>query len=600
VPLRRISRLVIGCALASFFLFSAPVSSPAASPAPEAEEDLLKILQIKIVLSQNGAPPGGELYAAIFADIRKDFHINSNRPTLDMLIPTEVIPEPAPGVEFGQVVYPPPDMMKLEFAEEKLAVYQRKVRFIVPIRLGKDVTGGKITLKTKFSYQACDTRECFPPVEETLKFDVPVLPGESAVRLANQESFEGFSLSEGKLLGSAGAGGPGGFGERFESKGLILTYLVVFVVGLSLCGTPCIYPVIPITVSFFVKQAGGGTGKLLRLSGLYLLGLVMMYSVLGAVAGVTGKQLGFALQSPVVLIGIALVLIVLATSMFGLWEIRLPMFLSRVGSSQGYLGAVVMGLTVGIFTAPCIGPFVLGLLIWVGTTGSPLIGFSVFFVLALGMGIPIVILGFVSGSIPRSGGWMEWVERFFGVVLVFMALYFVRPLVPEPLLPWIVLLLSVAAALYLGLIVKAGREGRFRYVRAGLSVLIFLAGVTFVLLPERGWPPYTKAAMEKALKEGKPVIIDFRADWCIPCIELEKRTFSQPQVREALKRFAVFKADVTLGGSEDVKALQKEYRVQGVPTVIFIGPDGKEIPDLRLLQFDRPEAFLDRLRKVPS
>jgi thiol:disulfide interchange protein DsbD len=262
-----------------------------------------------------------------------------------------------------------------------------------------------------------------------------------------------------------------------------------------------------------------------------------------------------------------------------------------------------MGLTVGIFTGPCIGPFVLGLLIYVGSTKSPLLGFVLFFVLALGLGIPIMVLAIASGlakSIPRSGGWMEWVKRFFGVALIIMALYFLKPLIPETIYPWLLLVFVAAGGIYLGFIEKYGSEGKFRYAKYAVGILIIAAAALFFLPAKKGeaWSRYTSAALQDSIDKGKPAVLDFRADWCIPCVELEKKTFTDPQVKEELKRFATLKVDVTLKGSTEVEEVQKRFGVLGVPTVIFIGSDGKEITDLRLNKFEEAKGFLERLRKV--
>jgi thiol:disulfide interchange protein DsbD len=236
--------------------------------------------------------------------------------------------------------------------------------------------------------------------------------------------------------GPAGTDGQGDdFAALVRERGLLLALLIVFVGGLALNLTPCVFPIIPITVSFFTSQSGGRSSRAFQLALAYFLGITLCFSVLGTVAALTGSLFGVLLQSPVVLIFIAGVLIYLALSMFGLYEIPLFTKLQSTtgGAKKGLAGAFLMGLTVGLAASPCIGPFVLGLLVFVGNTGSPLVGFVVFFTLAAGLGLPYLILGTFSGmlsALPRAGTWMEAVKKILAVILFGLVFYFLRPLMP--------------------------------------------------------------------------------------------------------------------------------------------------------------------------
>ena len=217
----------------------------------------------------------------------------------------------------------------------------------------------------------------------------------------------------------------------FDQKGLFLIFIGAFFGGLALNLTPCIYPLIPITISYFGGQAEGKKGSVILHSVIYVVGMAATYSILGSIAAFTGSLFGAALQIPAVLIGVAAVMVLLALSMFNVYEIRVPAFMNKFagGSQKGYFGTFFMGLTCGIIAAPCIGPFVLGLLTYVGNRGNVLLGFSLFFVLALGLGIPFLLLGIFSGSLnklPRSGAWMVWVRTIFGFILLAMAVYFLK------------------------------------------------------------------------------------------------------------------------------------------------------------------------------
>ena len=247
----------------------------------------------------------------------------------------------------------------------------------------------------------------------------------------------------------------------FYGWAMIWTLLGIFAGGMALNLTPCVYPLIPITVSYFGGQAAkGGQGRKLVAHGLcYMLGLAVTNSVLGVVAALTGGLMGAMLQNPIVLAVVAAVLILFATSLFGLWELRLPRGLTQAAAKSytGYFGSLFMGLTLGVVAAPCIGPFVLGLLTWVASMGSPWLGFLIFFTLSLGLGLPLFFLAMFSGQIeklPRSGGWMIWVRKLMGWVLVGMAVHFIRPVLPGPWGTILLAAVALAAGLHLGWIDK--------------------------------------------------------------------------------------------------------------------------------------------------
>lgn len=390
---------------------------------------------------------------------------------------------------------------------------------------------------------------------------------------------------------------------------IIWTLLGVFVGGLALNLTPCVYPLIPITVSYFGSQTGQSRRRLLTHGLLYLLGLSLTNSLLGVVAALTGSLMGSALQSPFVLLTIAGILVFFATSLFGFWELRLPHRLTSAASRSfaGYFGSLFMGLSLGIVAAPCIGPFVLGLLTWVATVGSPWFGFLIFFVLSLGLGLPLLILGLFSGSLdrlPGSGEWMLWVRQLLGWVLVGMAVYFVRPLVPKGMSVFLLGGVAFAAALHLGWISRATAAFRgFRWLRTGvamvgLALATYLIGSWLLVGPGVSWKSYSTQLLADARKMSKPVIMDFSATWCTPCRELDEVTFHDPEVvTQAEAHFTMVKIDLTRKNPANDRLLT-QYGVKGVPTVIFIDALGQERSDLRLVDFLPPDQFLIRMAQV--
>ena len=394
---------------------------------------------------------------------------------------------------------------------------------------------------------------------------------------------------------------------------MLWTLLGIFAGGMALNLTPCVYPLIPITVSYFGGQAASLEKRRssLLVHGLcYMLGLALTNAALGVAAALTGGLMGGMLQSPFVLFFVAAVLVFFATSLFGFWELRLPSGLTQSAAKaySGYFGSLFMGLTLGVVAAPCIGPFVLGLLTWVAGMGSPWLGFLVFFTLSLGLGLPLFLLAMFSGQLerlPRSGGWMVWVRKLMGWVLVGMAAYFVQPVFPEWAGVALLAATALAAGVHLGW-VDDSRAGfrAFPWIKAAAGVACLVLAVSLVTAravrgPGVSWEPYTAQVLEEARQRKKPVIIDFYATWCTPCRELEEITFHDAAVAKAAERdFVMVKVDVTKGGNPFHERLLREYGVKGVPTIVFLDANGKERTDLRLVDYLPAASFQGRMAEA--
>lgn len=544
------------------------------------------------------------------AKVEKSWHINSNKPNDDFLIPSEIVIK-GNAVKLYKVKYPEAQNLKLSISDIPVSVYEGSINFELTIAIDNSALPGKQNVEVKLNYQACNNESCLPPNSATTYFDLEIIPAskisnsetninynnieQSSQKIENSDTNKNDEKSQGK---ENIKDDKNSLASTLESSGIILSLIFIFLGGLALNLTPCVYPLIPITIGYFGGQSEGKTSRLFLLGVLYVLGMAITYSVIGVVTALSGAVFGTLLQNPFVIVAIVLVFIVLALSQFGVYEFKLPdkLVMKAGGAKGGVMGAFFMGLTMGIVAAPCIGPFVLGLVTYVAAKGDPVYGFLMFFVLAIGLGLPYLLLALFSGKIkklPRAGDWMEGVKHIFGFLLLGMAFYFVDPILPKSIQGYSLPIFGIISVIIILFFDKTANHIKgFKVFKIIFSIVVLSISI-YALIPSKNlepeWKRFSVASYEESLNKNEPMVIDFYADWCIPCKELDGLTFSDPRVIKKLETYTTYKVDMTKMNEEN-EELRKKFNVVGMPTVLIINSKGEEIH--RLTGFVNAEEFL--------
>jgi uncharacterized protein YyaL (SSP411 family)/cytochrome c biogenesis protein CcdA len=575
--------------------------------------------------------PGGTMHVAVHLGIDEKWHINSNEPIQDKLVPTTIDLENSPAFEVGNVQYAEGKMVNLAFSPEPLSVYEGTVLLDVPVTLSEAAAAGKHELILAVNVQACDDSTCLAPEKLRLSIEIDAKPGAPTVAgFRHEKIFKSLGLAGAVDVGKAernvgsqdvGTSRDNGFWSMmtdFDTEAFVKRYgygpafFAIYLLGMGLTLTPCVYPIVPVTVGYFGNQSGGRWTRRLALACVFGLGVAVSYAAAGTIAAFSGSLFGAAMHNPVVLSMLAAICIAMGLNAFGVYEFRVParvMQLTGRGSHSGVMGAAMMGLTMGIAAASCLAAFIVSLLVFVAERGNPALGVAVFLTLGLGFATPFAVLAAFSGLIhklPKSGGWLVYSRKVMGTLMFGAAFYFLRTVVPDILFGPLVLVGLAAAGLYFGFLEKTPVTTKtFRAVRLFLGISFFMVAIwwsapvsTATTDEHIEWQPYSEQAIEQARENGKPVVIDFYADWCVACVELDRVSFADPHVIEASRDIMMLRADLTQSNTPEASSLAFRYRIFGFPTLVFLDSDGRERADLRIMQFVPAGVVLDRLNRL--
>ncbi len=529
-------------------------------------------------------------------------------------------------IGLGKVTLPPGDMKNDEFFG-RMEVYHHNVEARVPLQGG---SGAAKSVTLAVTYQGCaQAGMCYPPVSKQVKLDLSGSPPASGAASSPTSTPASTPVS-------APVSQEDSIARSLEGDNRPLALLAFFGFGLLLSFTPCVFPMMPILSSIIVGQGENiTTRKAFVLSLVYVLSVSITYTLTGVAAGLLGENIQAAFQNPWAIGAFAAVFVALSLSMFGFYDLQLPASMqSRLAeisnSQQGgrLIGVAVMGFLSALIVGPCVAAPLAGALIYIGQTGDAVLGGLALFSLSLGMGVPLLVIGTSAGKLlPKAGTWMEAVKAVFGVMLLGLAIWMLDRIVPS----WVTVALSAAlvtvAAVYLGALdsLGAGASG-WRKLWKGVGVVLLINGVVLfaglglggagggLSLAQRasgGDADHGALAFVKvkgveevatqiaaAAAAGRPAMLDFYADWCVSCKELEKFTFSDPAVQSLLKDAVLLQADVTAWDDAD-KRLAKKFQVIGPPAILFFDRrSGEEKRGHRIIGFMGAEQFHDHLKAV--
>jgi len=541
------------------------------------------------------------------------------------------------NIAFGNIKLPK-GKVKTDDILGTYEVFYKQVEVDLPITGKLDKTKA---MDLKVIYQGCaEAGICYPLMKKNLGINVTDLLLASPVAAAEKPA----QASQLSVPVQANSAAPMVESEQdalanyLKSGNTLLIMLTFFGLGLALAFTPCVFPMIPILSGIIAGQGHNvSTRKAFLMSLAYVLAMAITYTFAGVFAGLSGANIQIWFQNPWVLSTFAFIFVLLALSMFGFYELQLPSSLqskmtelSNKQKGGEYSGVMVMGFLSALIVGPCMAPPLMGALIYISQTGDPFLGGLALFIMSIGMGLPLIIIGTSAGKfLPRAGMWMDNVKAGFGVLMIAVAIWMMERVLPGILVMGLWASLLIFSAVYLGALTPITEAttgwGKFR---KSTAIVLFLYGIALVFgalsgnqdvfQPLKGisggqYATATQAQQHVQFKQvksvaelqaavgqanaaGKPVMLDFYADWCISCKEMEKYTFSDPTVSQTLKNFVLVQADVT-DDNEDSAQLLKHFDLFGPPAIIFYSPQGQEIKNFRLVGFKEAMAFNGHLQQ---
>lgn len=514
----------------------------------------------------------------------------------------------ADNASLGAPIIPAGKIRFDETFQKNVETYKHTVTIRLPVQ-----ASGPFTLHA--TSQGCsDKGLCYPPMTISRSFD-------AAMHADTNTNTADFANTSGTAL--IDLSGNGKIANALHSGKLLLILPLFFLLGLGLAFTPCVLPMIPILSSIIVGEGASVTrARGFLLAVMYALGMAIVYTLLGIAAGLIGEGLAATLQKPWILGAFSLVMVALALAMFDVYQLQMPRAiqtrLTTVSSKQAggkLFGVFIMGALSALIVGPCVAAPLAGALVYISQTRDVVIGGSALFFMAIGMSVPLLLLGISAGALlPRAGAWMNAVKHLFGVLMLALALWLVTPLltVAIQMLGWAALGIGYGAYLLwagkarwfvkaLGILFLAlGLLQLVGMVSGGRDVMAPLAHLRGNTLEKTNFQRVkTVAELDAVLAQsgGKNVMLDFYADWCVSCIEMEKFTFTDPRVRQQLAEMVLLQADVTANDAQD-KEMLKRFNLFGPPGIIFFNKQGQEIQDGRVIGFQKADRFTRVLEAV--
>ncbi|MBE0514004.1 protein-disulfide reductase DsbD [Sulfurimonas sp.] len=511
-------------------------------------------------------------------------------------------------------------------------VYLESPIFIISLEKEAEVSG-LVSVEFELSYQGCSEQGlCYEPYTEAFTFDIDSakLPDvsskeESGADEKGQEKIE-VNIEVKKELSESDS-----IADTIKEGSIAIVLLSFLGFGLLLALTPCTFPMIPIISGIIISQGEGITTKrAFMLSLVYVLAMAVAYTIAGVLAGLFGSNLQAALQAPWAIYTFSAIFVALAFSMFGFYELKLPdSFVAKISSNHhtnrgGYIGVAVMGFLSALIVGPCVAAPLAGALVYIGQTGDALLGGAALFAMSIGMGAPLILVGVSAGKfMPKPGTWMTMISAIFGVMMLGVAIWMLERVLDEYLIMLLYSILGIGFAVYFGAFEKDAHT-----FRKSTAIIIFIYSVALFIGVLGGSNSMTKpleflkpsisissdAALSSHLKfekitsireldkileanRGKKIMLDFSAEWCAVCKELDKKTFSDEAVKAKMKEFVLIQADITQNNQEQ-KELSKKYGVFGPPVLIFFDTELNVIGSKTIVGFIGPKDFLEHLSTI--